>query len=255
MSIKVKAVERMVKFDKESEGEYRFVMLPELYNKLSAAKVVKEASLRSGMTPAAIGSAWDAIGEVITAWATEGHSVAVPGLGTMRFGIRAKSVTNVSDVATGLITSRRVIFTPSVDIKEELKRTNISITCYDRNGNVIKQVISSDNGDVEDSDNENQNAGENQNPAPQQDQKKTVTLTASPSNGGTVTGAGQYDQGASATIKAVAASGFHFVKWSDNNTSATRTVVVDNDITLQATFAANTPPVDDDDEQGGGGDI
>ena len=38
---------------------------------------------------------WDAAGEVIKAWATEGHSVAIPGLGSMRFGLRAKSVANV----------------------------------------------------------------------------------------------------------------------------------------------------------------
>ena len=34
----------------------------------------------------------DEAGEVIKAWATEGHSVALPGLGTMRFGLSAKSV-------------------------------------------------------------------------------------------------------------------------------------------------------------------
>ena len=46
---------------------------------------------------------WDAAGDVIKAWATEGHSVALPGLGTMRFGLRAKSVENVNDVKAGLV--------------------------------------------------------------------------------------------------------------------------------------------------------
>ena len=55
---------------------------------------------------------WDAAGEVIKAWATEGHSVALPGLGTMRFGLRAKSVEKVDEVKSGLISSRRIIFTP-----------------------------------------------------------------------------------------------------------------------------------------------
>ena len=96
---------------------------------------------------------WDAAGEVIKAWCTEGHSVAVPGLGTMRFGVRAKSVPTVGEVATSLITNRRVIFTPSVDIKRELQETSIQITCYDRNGKVVKNVTSDDKGDVEDPDN------------------------------------------------------------------------------------------------------
>ena len=87
------------------------------------------------------------------------------------------------------------------------------------------------------------NQGEEQGNTPAA--KKTVALSVSPSGAGTVTGGGQYDAGASATLKAVAASGFHFVKWSDNNTSATRTVTVNADLTLQAIFAADAP-------QGGG---
>ena len=150
MAIKIKAVERLLKFDKNKAGEYRYVMSAELYNKLTESKVVQEAALRSGINKGAIGAAWDAIGEVIKAWATEGHSVAVPGLGTMRFGVRATSVADVSEVSSSLITSRRVIFTPSTDIKDELASTSINITCYDRDGNIVKQVASDDEGNIED---------------------------------------------------------------------------------------------------------
>jgi len=93
---------------------------------------------------------WDAAGEVIKAWATEGHSVALPGLGTMRFGLRASSVANVNDVKTSLIKTRRIIFTPAVDLKDELANTSIQITCYDRNGEEVKRVTSSDPGNIED---------------------------------------------------------------------------------------------------------
>lgn len=256
MSIKVKAIERELMVGANA-GEYRYIMQADLYNKLSDAKVIQEAALRSGINKGAINAAWDAIGEVIKAWATEGHSVAVPGLGTMRFGVRATSVSDVNKVASSLITSRRVIFTPNVDIKDELKKTSISITCYDRNGNLVKRVTSMDDGDVEDNENdntgedtgnENQGTGENQGqdsgntPAP----KKTVSLSVSPSGSGTVTGGGQYDSGSSVNIKATAASGYHFVKWSDNSTDANRTLnVLNSDITLQAIFAADAP-------QGGG---
>ena len=91
---------------------------------------------------------WDAAGEVIKAWATEGHSVALPGLGSMRFGLRSKAVENVNDVKTSLISSRRIIFTPSVDLKDELKNTAIQITCYDRDGKEVKRVTST-SGEVE----------------------------------------------------------------------------------------------------------
>ena len=151
MAIKVKAVERDVSFDKNSQ-KWAYVLQPELYNKLSQSKVIQEASLRSGISKGAINAAWDAIGEVIKAWATEGHSVAIPGLGSMRFGLRSKSIADVNKVGSDLITTRRVIFTPNVDIKEELKKTSINITCYDRNGDLVKRVTSSDDAEIEDND-------------------------------------------------------------------------------------------------------
>jgi len=150
MALKVKAVERLVKFSKEDAGTYRYVMTPELYIALTQAKVIREAALRSGVSQGVMKACWDAAGEVIKAWATEGHSVALPGLGTMRFGLRAKSVEKVEDVKTGLITSRRIIFTPTQDLKDELADTAIQITCYDRNGEIVKRVTSADAGTVED---------------------------------------------------------------------------------------------------------
>ena len=149
MALKVKAVERLLKFDKESAGKYRYVMKADLYTSLTQAKVIKEAAIRSGVSQGVMKACWDAAGEVIKAWATEGHSVALPGLGSMRFGLRSKAVENVNDVKTSLITSRRIIFTPSVDLKDELADTAIQITCIDRNGNEVKRVTST-SGEVED---------------------------------------------------------------------------------------------------------
>ena len=159
MALKVKAVERLLKFDKEKEGKYRYVLKPDLYTSLTQAKVIKEAALRSGVSRGVMQACWDAAGEVIKAWATEGHSVALPGLGTMRFGLRSKAVEKVEDVKTGLIESRRIIFTPDVDLKDELKNTAIQITCIDRNGKEVKRVTSTDPGTIED--NENPSGTEN----------------------------------------------------------------------------------------------
>jgi predicted histone-like DNA-binding protein len=151
MAMKVKAVEKKLKFTKKEDdpGVWRYVMQPELYSSLSQKKVIKEAALRSGVSQGVMQACWDAAGEVIKAWATEGHSVALPGLGTMRFGLRSKSVEKVEDVKSGLITSRRIIFTPDTDLKDELKNTAVQITCYDRDGKEVKRVTS-DSGEVED---------------------------------------------------------------------------------------------------------
>jgi predicted histone-like DNA-binding protein len=160
MGIKVKAVERQLKVGKDA-GKYRFMMQAEIYNTLSAQKVIHEAAVRSGISEGALSAAWDAIGQVVKVWATEGHSIAIPGLGRMRFGVRATTVDDVNKVSTGLITTRRVIFSPSVEIKDELKETAINITCYDREGKIVKRVTSTDPGNVEDPEDQNNGGGGN----------------------------------------------------------------------------------------------
>ena len=150
MSMRVKAKEQLQKVGTYA-GKYRYVMMPELYTALTQDKVIKEAALRSGVSRGVMQACWDAAGEVIKAWATEGHSVALPGLGTMRFGLRAKSVETVNEVKAELITSRRIIFTPDTDLKEELAKTAIQITCFDRDGKEVKRVTST-SGEVEDPD-------------------------------------------------------------------------------------------------------
>ena len=149
MGIKVKARQTKLAVG-PSKGEYRFIMQAEIYSTLKQEKVVSEASIRSGIPKGTLNASWQAIGEVIKAWATEGHSVAVPGLGTMRFGLQAAAVAKVEDVSSGLITARKVIFTPSTTIKQELKGASINNTCYDKEGNVNKQVNSTAPGDVDD---------------------------------------------------------------------------------------------------------
>ena len=154
----MKAVERNVSFDKNVE-KWAYVMQAELYSKLPQSKVVQEAATRSGIAKGSINAAWEAIGEVIRTSATAGHSVAIPGLGSMRFGLRSNAVADVNMVGTDLITSRRVIFTPNSSIKQELAATSVNITCYDRNGNVVKRVTSSDEGSVEEPTNPDENEG------------------------------------------------------------------------------------------------
>ena len=161
MALKVKAREKLIKFSKTDEGVWRYVMQPELYSALTQEKVIREAALRSGVSEGVMHACWDAAGEVIKAWATEGHSVALPGLGTMRFGLSAKTVADVNDVKTGLIKTRRIIFTPAMELKNELANTSVVITCYDRNGNEVKRVTSADSGEVEDPEGENTNTGDN----------------------------------------------------------------------------------------------
>jgi predicted histone-like DNA-binding protein len=157
MAIKVIAQRRELKIG--NKPGKRFVMRPDLYVPIAEKKVFAEAATHSGISAGVIKAAWDAAGEVIRTWATEGHSVPLPGLGTMRFGVRSKSVENLEDVKTGLITTRRIVFTPNVEVKDELKNTSIQITCLDEDGNVLKRVTSGDSGDIEDNENGSNGSG------------------------------------------------------------------------------------------------
>ena len=65
MAIKVKAVERKLKFTKNENdpGVYRYVLGAELYTALNQKKVIREAALRSGVSQGVMQACWDARAE------------------------------------------------------------------------------------------------------------------------------------------------------------------------------------------------
>ena len=234
MAIKVKAVERNVSFDKNTE-KWAYVLQADLYNKLSQSKVINEAALRSGIAKGAINAAWDAIGEVIKAWATEGHSVAVPGLGTMRFGLRSKSIADVNKVGSDLITTRRVIFTPNMEIKDELKKTSINITCYDRNGEVVKRVTSTDDGEVEDP--EDDNGGDNSGSGSTDQGSGNNT-----GNGGSGSGSGSVTPSAPKLTISRSGNGTSSVSANGNAVSSGSELAAGTEVSISVTPAEGTVP-------------
>ena len=268
MALKIKAKEQYQNIGKYM-GTYRYVMAPELYIALSQSKVIQEAALRSGINKGVMQACWDAAGEVIKAWATEGHAVALPGLGTMRFGLRAKSVASVNDVKAALISSRRIIFTPASDLKEELSKTSVQITCFDRNGVEVKRVISGDEGKVEDPEDDGTdpeggdggttdnsgstdsgNGGSTENPAtPETPSGEAYTIQAGVGSdgGGSVTikknGAavegGSVEATGSDTVVLQAVpenENFQFMSWSDGNSQNPRTIQPSADMNVTANF-------------------
>jgi len=73
-----------------------------------------------------------------------------------------------------------------------------------------------------------------------QPQEYTITVSANPTNGGTVTGGGTYQQGQSCTVNATPASGYTFTNWTENgnvvSTTANYTFTVNGNRTLVANF-------------------
>lgn len=160
-------------------------------------------------------------------------------------------------MASNLITSRRVIFVPSTDIKDELKATSVSITCIDRDGNIVKRVTSNDDSEIEDNEDDNNDpngggstpSGGNTQTGGNQSQNRqyTISVTSADTAQGTVSGGGTYSEGSRVNVTATPKYGFQFDKWSDGNTQATRTINVTQNMSLIAQFKAV-------DQTGGGGD-
>ena len=242
MALKVKAVERNIKFTKDENdpGVWRYVMQPDLYIALNQAKVIKEAALRSGVSQGVMKACWDAAGEVIKAWATEGHSVALPGLGSMRFGLRAKSVAKVEDVKTSLISTRRIIFTPTQDLKDELASTSIQITCYDRNGNVVKRVTSADAGTVEDPEESENEQGQQGQQSGEQGQQSGEQGQQGNSQGGSSTGS-ETTEGYALTIS-TSGSGSASVTNDGNAVTSGTSLNEDDEVEISITPATGQVP-------------
>lgn len=69
---------------------------------------------------------------------------------------------------------------------------------------------------------------------------KTISLSSNDVSMGVVSGAGSYKIGTQITIDASPNSGYSFVKWSDDDTSPSRTFIVEDDVTLIAYFAKSS---------------
>lgn len=72
-----------------------------------------------------------------------------------------------------------------------------------------------------------------------------VNLTVTAGENGTVSGGGVYGSGISASLRAIPNTGYHFVRWNDDNTDNPRTVAVTEDATFTAEFEEHTVVIDD----------
>jgi hypothetical protein len=70
----------------------------------------------------------------------------------------------------------------------------------------------------------------------------TITVNADPTEGGSVTGGGTFNNGTTTTITAKANKGYIFTQWNDGNTEKTRTITVSENITYTANFVVDENP-------------
>ena len=67
----------------------------------------------------------------------------------------------------------------------------------------------------------------------------TITATASPTTGGTVSGAGTYSEGSTCTLTATPATGYEFTNWTKNGTQVSTNATYSFTVTADGSYVAN----------------
>lgn len=108
-------------------GTQLYITKPVTYSKISERDLIRHASQDSGVPQAMMYAAFDAIMLQIKELLLNGHSIQLGQLGSMRFSIRCKSAKKLEDVSVNNVKTRRLIFTPSPEMKNEIKGVKFTI--------------------------------------------------------------------------------------------------------------------------------
>ncbi len=216
-------------------GEEKYFTGLVRYSTIPSEDLIDYACEDSGMPKGQFVSAFYAIFRQIERYVLNGHSIQLGNLGYLYLGAKTHTAETEEEAGASCVDRLSVRFRQGVKLKNVI------------NSKVRLSVV----GEKTNQNGEDGNTGEdNTGSGTDSGQQYTITVAASPSNGGTVTGGGQYAAGAQATLQATAASGFEFSKWSDGNTNAQRTITVNSNQTLTAIFT-NTGGGDDGEISGG----
>lgn len=79
------------------------------------------------MPKAMMRASFDAIMLQVKELLLNGHGIQLGDLGTFRFSIKCKSVDNAEDISVNNVKRRRIIFTPSSDMRNAIKRVKMEI--------------------------------------------------------------------------------------------------------------------------------
>lgn len=139
MAFNINSKQTKIKVGKH-KGKDMFVMKVEHNNTIDAKKIIQYASDTYNIPKGVMRASLEALGQAITSWVLEGHIVEVPGLGNIRAEVRAKTQSKAEDVSESDIFRRKLLLTPTKEIKDALNATPVRITCCDREGNEVKRI-------------------------------------------------------------------------------------------------------------------
>jgi len=257
--ISMKAVQQQVyNLNGSGEKSLAYVLRPTRYSTIDSKQIVDYCAQNSMVPKAYISGAMVALSQCITNFLLNGHHVVFPELGTFSLTSTGFAVGDVDKAGLDQLKKLNVRFLPCTDLKTLVDNVDVELDgVFEIAGEtIITEATDTTEAKTQkyyrrvnartvtaDSDGNTTNGSSSAGSGTSGTTKRTLTLSASPSNGGTVSGAGQYNNGASATISATANSGYTFTRWSDGDTSASRSVVMDADKSLSAIFTATSGDV------------
>lgn len=265
--IVVKAQQQTV-FNKDKSGvkSNAYVLRPVRYSTMNSNDIVNYCAANSIVPKAYLSASMVALAQCIENFLLNGHSVEFPNLGIFSLSSRGISETDVNKAGIAQLNKLNVRFLPCTQLKTEVENVDLEFDgVYDIAGEneegtkYYRKVVRhlSATGGEDDSNGSGDNGGSGSGSQNQgggnTSRQYTLTVTSANTAQGTVTGGGTYSEGSRVNVTATPKSGFQFDKWSDGNTSASRTINVSQNLTLTASFKAvssggNTEPGGDGDD-------
>lgn len=266
----MKAVQQQV-FNLNNSGEksMAYVLRPTRYSTIDEKQIVEYCSQNSMVPKAYISASMVALAQCFTNFLLNGHHCVFPGLGTFSLTSTGYAEGDVDKAGLDQLKKLNVRFLPCKDLKTLVENVDVELDgVFDIAGETIlveatedsaaktqkfyKRVnrtltVDADGNDTTGGNNGGQQSGGSTN------RQYTISVQSANTAQGTVTGGGTYSEGSRINVSATPMSGYAFEKWSDGNTSASRTINVTQNLTLTASFKAvssgggtQTPGGDDD---------
>ena len=245
----MKAVQQQVyNLNGSGEKSLAYVLRPTRYSTIDSKQIVEYCVQNSMVPKAYISGAMAALSQCIINFLLNGHHVVFPDLGTFSLTSTGYAVGEADKAGLNQLKKLNVRFLPCADLKARVDNVNVMLEgVFDIAGETIlteatetadakvqkyykraPRVVTADaEGNIE-------NGGNTPS-------SYTLNISSANTAQGTVDTSvnKSYSAGTTVSISATPASGYTFDRWSDGNTSATRTIRMNADLTLVATFKAS----------------
>ena len=188
----------------------------------------------------------------------EGKKIRLGDLGDFSVSLSSKGAETADKFSAQNITGVNVVWDCGQEFKNLIADAELNLVASRSAQAAVLKAIKAGETTVDltkpEGDGGNDNPGGGGGNTQNQTRQYTINVTSANTAQGTVTGGGTYSEGSRVNVTATPKSGFQFDKWSDGNTSASRTINVTQNLSQTASFKA-VDQTGGNTEPGGEGDV